>query len=115
MTNAGSNNSNRVECTGWQHSRSILTRTYPPDTTRNGRGKSQGDDTLRFELKWWTSNKPPMTWEDAESRPLEGQLAEIATQILVMGEAMFRDWQQQRYCDELKDREALIEKARLKR
>lgn len=34
----------------------------------------------------WTSNKPPMTWEDAESRPLEGQLAEIATQILVMGE-----------------------------
>lgn len=89
----------------------------PIRRTRRGTAtaKGQGDETLRFELKWWTSNKLPITWEDAESQPVEGQLAEIATQILVMGEAMLRDWQQQRYCDELKDREALIEKARLKR
>ena len=76
---------------------------------------SQAEEPLRFELKWWTSHKPPMTWEDTSSQPLEAQLPEIATQFLVTGEAMLRDWLQQRYDDDLKQRAALIEKARLQR
>lgn len=72
-------------------------------------------DALRFELQWWTSKKPPAVWEDTEAQPLEERVAEIATQILVTGEGVFRDWQQQRYSDELERMAELAEKARLRR
>lgn len=70
---------------------------------------------LRFEITEWKKPNDGMKWDDTNEVKLEGLLAEIAVQILVMGESVLREWVQERYEDEIERRAELKEKVRLKK
>jgi hypothetical protein len=85
----------------------------PSPRAQSANGDRKPRETLQFAIGHRTSTEPRKTWEDSVDRKLEQFLTEIVVQLLVAGEACYRESALKTYEWWIRRREELDEEDRL--